>query len=281
MAEDATSEHSTRLLEMTGVSKSFPGVRALDQVDLTLRAGEVLALLGENGAGKSTLIKVLGGVYAPDAGTIRIDGDMVDLTSPTGAQQAGIGIIFQEFNLVPALSARENIFLGQEPSTLSWIKKSDEHAKARELFDRIGVQVDPEALCQDLTVAQQQVVEIAKALALNARIVVMDEPSAALTPQEVEGLYEIVDELRRLNIGVIYISHRLDEIDRLADRIMILRDGRHIGTRDAEALRRNEMIEMMVGRSLEYEFPREERSVGEMRFVVENLGRGKESKTSI
>ena len=274
MAEDATSEHSSRLLEMTGVSKSFPGVRALDQVDLTLRAGEVLALLGENGAGKSTLIKVLGGVYAPDAGTIRIDGDMVDLTSPTGAQQAGIGIIFQEFNLVPALSARENIFLGQEPSTLSWIKKSDEHAKARELFDRIGVQVDPEALCQDLTVAQQQVVEIAKALALNARIVVMDEPSAALTPQEVEGLYDIVDELRRLNIGVIYISHRLDEIDRLADRIMILRDGRHIGTRDAESLSRNEMIEMMVGRSLENEFPREERSVGEMRFVVENLGRG-------
>ncbi|MEC7565222.1 MAG: sugar ABC transporter ATP-binding protein [Planctomycetota bacterium] len=274
MAEDATSEHSTRLLEMTGVSKSFPGVRALDQVDLTLRAGEVLALLGENGAGKSTLIKVLGGVYAPDAGTIRIDGDMVDLTSPTGAQQAGIGIIFQEFNLVPALSARENIFLGQEPSTLSWIKKSDEHAKALELFDRIGVQVDPEALCQDLTVAQQQVVEIAKALALNARIVVMDEPSAALTPQEVEGLYEIVDELRRLNIGVIYISHRLDEIDRLADRIMILRDGRHIGTRDAEALSRNEMIEMMVGRSLENEFPKEERSVGEARFVVEHLSRG-------
>ena len=278
MAEDATSEHPHHLLEMTGLSKSFPGVRALDQVNLTLHAGEVLALLGENGAGKSTLIKILGGVYAPDAGKICIDGETVDLTSPTGAQQAGIGIIFQEFNLVPALSARENIFLGQESSSLSWINKGQEHAKARELFDRIGVQVDPEALCQDLTVAQQQVVEIAKALALNARIVVMDEPTAALTPQEVEGLYEIVDELRRLNIGVIYISHRLDEIDRLADRIMILRDGRHIGTRDPESLSRNEMIEMMVGRSLENEFPREERSVGESRFVVENLCRGSRVK---
>lgn len=262
------------LLKMTNVSKSFPGVRALADVNLDLYPGEVLALLGENGAGKSTLIKILGGVHAPDTGSIEINGQEFQIDSPTSSQDAGVGIIFQEFNLIPALTARENIFLGQEHSAFSWIAKSQEYETAGKLFERIGVQVDPGALCRDLTVAQQQVVEIAKALALNARIVVMDEPSAALTPREVEGLYEIVDELRRQGIGIIYISHRLDEIDRLADRIMVLRDGQHVGTRQAADMTRDEIIELMVGRSLDNEFPDESRPVGEVRLEVKGLSRG-------
>ncbi len=265
---------SQPLLKMTNVSKSFPGVRALADVNLDLYPGEVLALLGENGAGKSTLIKILGGVHAPDTGSIEIDGQKIQIDSPTSSQDAGVGIIFQEFNLIPALTARENIFLGQENSALSWIATSQERETARSLFERIGVQVDPSALCRDLTVAQQQVVEIAKALALKARIVVMDEPSAALTPREVEGLYGIVDELRRQGIGIIYISHRLDEIDRLADRIMVLRDGQHVGTQQADAMTRDEIIELMVGRSLDNEFPDETRPVGEVRLEVKGLSRG-------
>ncbi len=265
---------SQPLLKMTNVSKSFPGVRALADVNLDLYPGEVLALLGENGAGKSTLIKILGGVHAPDTGSIEIDGQKIKIDSPTSSQDAGVGIIFQEFNLIPALTARENIFLGQENSALSWIATSQERETARSLFERIGVQVDPSALCRDLTVAQQQVVEIAKALALKARIVVMDEPSAALTPREVEGLYGIVDELRRQGIGIIYISHRLDEIDRLADRIMVLRDGQHVGTQQADAMTRDEIIELMVGRSLDNEFPDETRPVGEVRLEVKGLSRG-------
>ena len=262
------------LLEMKGVSKSFPGVQALQDVDLNLYPGEVLALLGENGAGKSTLIKILGGVYAPDSGSICVEGRPVQMDSPLTAQRAGVGIIYQEFNLVPALSARENIFLGQEAGILSWIPRSREYQDAVALFDRIGTQVDPDQLCQDLTVAQQQMVEIAKALALNARIVVMDEPSAALTPREVEGLYAIVDELRAQGMGVIYVSHRLDEIDRLADRVMVLRDGEHVGTRESVDLDRDQMIEMMVGRVLEKEFPERDVVLGEERLVLQGVSRG-------
>ena len=275
MAEaDLPRAHDQPLLVMKGVSKSFPGVNALENVDLTLYPGEVLALLGENGAGKSTLIKILGGVHTPDSGTIEINGQVVQMDNPLTAQRAGVGIIYQEFNLVPALSARENIFLGQEAGIMTWIPQAAEQQKAVDLFARIGTQVDPDQLCQDLTVAQQQMVEIAKALALNSRIVVMDEPSAALTPREVQGLYEIVDELRSQGIGIIYISHRLDEIDHLADRIMILRDGEHVATKQSADLDRDQMIEMMVGRSLKKEFPEREASIGEERLVVEGLCRG-------
>ena len=182
------------LLEMRGISKMFPGVRALDDVDLTLYPGEVLALLGENGAGKSTLIKILGGAHAPDAGEISIDGKQLRIDSPQMAQQAGIGIIYQEFNLIPALTARENIFLGQHRNLLSWLNATRERQEAIQLFKRIGIEVNPEMLCRDLTVAQQQIVEIAKALSLNARIVVMDEPTATLTPHEVEGLARVIQE---------------------------------------------------------------------------------------
>lgn len=259
---------------MRGIRKGFPGVQALDNVDLELYEGEVLALLGENGAGKSTLIKVIGGAHLPDEGTMEIEGHSDPIDTPQDSLKAGIGIIYQEFNLVPGLTARENIFLGQEPSRLSFIPRSDEKEKALNLFERIGVEIDPEKLCSQLSVAEQQVVEIAKALSQNARIIVMDEPTAALTPREVEGLLRVVRELRSQGIGIIYISHRLDEIDAIADRVTILRDGAHVATRRKSDLDREQMIALMVGRSLEKEFPSRESVAGEVRLSVRNLTRG-------
>jgi ABC-type sugar transport system ATPase subunit len=259
---------------MRGVNKSFPGVRALTGVDLELARGEVLALIGENGAGKSTLIKILGGAQAPDAGTIEIDGQAAHIADPLSAQRAGVSVIYQEFNLVPTLSARENIFLGQEPARISFIPALKERQRAEELFARMGVRVDPAALCRDLSVAQQQVVEIAKALAIDARIIVMDEPSATLSPVEVERLMEIVRELKSQGIGIIYISHRLSEVFEIADRVMVLRDGEHVGTKPIGELTRESIIELMVGRSLESEFPKQPAEIGDNRLVVSNLVRG-------
>jgi len=274
MSRQADSPAAAPLLEMAGIDKSFPGVRALRHVGLDLHAGEVLALLGENGAGKSTLIKVLGGAYLPDAGSIRIDGRQVRIDNPIDARQAGVAIIYQEFNLVPYLSARENIFLGRARARAGFVRRGDEHARARELFGRVGVAIDPEALCADLTVAQQQVVEIVKALGVEARIIVMDEPSAALTGREVQRLFGVIRDLKDQGIGVIYISHRLEEVFDVADRVTVLRDGELVGTRGVEDLTREKMIEMMVGRAIEDEFPRRRSSPGEARLVVRGLARG-------
>ncbi len=264
----------TPLLRMCGIRKSFPGVKALKGVDITLQTGEVLALLGENGAGKSTLIKVLGGAHHADEGTIEINGQPATVATPQLSQASGIGIIYQEFNLIPYLTVRENIFLGQEPSRISFIPRRDESAKARSLFEHIGVDIPIEAECRQLSVAQQQIVEIAKALAQDARIIVMDEPSAALSPRETNGLFRVIDELKSHGIGIIYISHRLDEIFEVADRVTILRDGRHIDTRPIAGLTREKMIELMVGRSLEREFPRRVAALGQARIEANNLQRG-------
>lgn len=262
------------LLSMREIEKSFPGVHALKRVDLDLNAGEVLALLGENGAGKSTLIKVLSGAHLPDAGEIKIEGRDPQILAPADAQRAGIAVIYQEFSLVPGLTARENIFLGQEKTTAGFIHQRDEFVRAVELLDRFGVRVDPRDPCNRLSVAQQQVVEIAKALALSARIIVMDEPSATLTPNEVGRLFEVIRDLRAQGLGVIYISHRLEEIFEIADRVMVLRDGEHVGTRAIDQVERQSLIEMMVGRKLENEFPARESKIGEERLVVRNLSRG-------
>src|SRR5262245_36390923 len=215
---------------MTGVEKSYPGVHALRGVSLTLAAGEVLAVVGENGAGKSTLIKVLSGAVAPDAGRVMVDGRALEIGYPATARKAGIAVIYQEFSLVPALTAAENVYLGREPGRFGWLDRRAERAGAAEWFRKMGVPIDPRAMVKDLSTAQQQIVEIAKALAADARILVLDEPTAALTPPEVDRLFGLLAELKGRGVGVIYISHRLDEVFRIADRVMVLRDGGHVST---------------------------------------------------
>ncbi len=263
------------LLRMRGIRKSFPGVKALKGVDLTLYHGEVLALLGENGAGKSTLIKILGGAHQPDEGIIEINNQPANVSTPQASQASGIGIIYQEFNLIPFLSVRENIFLGQEPKFISLIQKTKEEIIAKKLFDRIGIKIPIDTECNALSVAHQQIVEIAKTLAQDARIIVMDEPSAALSPRETKGLFKVIKELKSQGIGIIYISHRLDEIFKISDRITFLRDGKYIDTLKTKEISRNKVIELMVGRSIKNEFPKRNTNIGETRLKVSELSQGK------
>jgi ribose transport system ATP-binding protein len=260
---------------MRDIVKSFPGVRALRGVDLELHGGEVLALVGENGAGKSTLIKVLAGAHPPDAGGIHLQGNAARFSSPLDARQAGIAVIYQEFNLVPSLTATENIFLGQEPARAGFVRRGEERRRVAELFRRLGVAVEPDAPSREMTVAQQQLVEIARALAFDAHIVVMDEPSATLTPQEVERLFGIIRNLRTRGIGIIYVSHRLEEVFAIADRVLVLRDGEAIACRPIRDVTRDELIRLMVGRRLEEEFPKRQVRIGPPRLVVRSLRRGR------
>ena len=262
------------LLELKGIEKRFPGVHALQSVDFELRSGECVALLGENGAGKSTLIKVMGGAHQADSGLVSVQGVLQSWEKPTDSLDAGVAIIYQEFNLVPGLTAAENVFLGIEPSDFGWVRKSEEKEKVREVFNRIGAEINPGALCDSLTVAEKQLVEIAKALVRDAQILVMDEPSAALTKKEVEQLYLLIDELKLRGIGVVYVSHRLEEIERVADRAIVMRDGARVGELGREELDRAKIIEMMVGRKLENEFPKEVRTPGAVRLRSKNLNRG-------
>jgi ABC-type sugar transport system ATPase subunit len=268
----ATPTADTPLLEMQGIEKSFPGVRALRDVDLVLHQGEVLALLGENGAGKSTLIKILGGAHRADRGEIRILGGSASLTSPAAALSAGVGVIYQEFNLVPGLSSWENIFLGRE-STALFVRRAAERQRTKEIFEEIGANIPIDTPCGQLSIAQQQMVEIAKALSQEVRIMVMDEPSAALTPREVDKLFAVIHKLRDRGIGVIYISHRLDEISRVADRVMVLRDGQNVAERSMADLTRSTIIEWMVGRTIDDEFPKRSTTIGETRLELKHLCR--------
>jgi ribose transport system ATP-binding protein len=269
--EDAT----TPLLEMRGIVKAFPGVQALRGVNLSLDSGEVLALIGENGAGKSTLIKVLGGAHAADSGEIRIDGQPAHFYSPQGALRAGVAIIYQEFNLVGGLTACENMFLGQELARAGFVATRLQRRRAAELFDRLGVSINLDAPCRRLAAAQQQLVEIAKALTLKARIIVMDEPTAALTSHEVERLFDIIRDLKQQGIGVVYITHRLDEVFTIADRVAVLRDGLNAGRGPIGQLTRSELIEWMVGRELKDEFPKRSVTIGTPRLEVRGLARGR------
>ncbi len=237
------------LLRTHQLTKTFPGVVAVDRVDFDVRAGEIHALVGENGAGKSTLIKVLGGVYQADGGRVVFDGREVAFTSTHQSQESQISVIYQELNLVPDLSVAENIYLGREPKTagvlINWARLN---AQAREMLDRLDVGIDPRAYVADLPVAQRQMVEIAKALSYRSKLIIMDEPTATLTEKEVLKIFEIVKALRAEGVAIIYISHRLEEAFELSDRITVLRDGRKIGTKDTRQTSKDEIVEMMVGK---------------------------------
>ncbi|MDO8541795.1 MAG: sugar ABC transporter ATP-binding protein [Opitutaceae bacterium] len=262
------------VLSLRGIRKVFPGVVALDGVDLDLHAGEVHVLLGENGAGKSTLMKVISGAITLDAGEIRIDGQPVRIASPRHAQSLGIGIIYQELNLVPHLTAGENIFLGREPGLGAGV--IDQRAlvrAAQQQLDDLGVAIDARTTVERLSVAQQQMVEVAKALSLEARVLIMDEPTSALTQQEIAELFATIGRLKARGVAVVYISHRMEELFAVGDRVTVLRDGRHVGTRMIRETTMDELVRLMVGRALSEKFPKQRVPAGAEVLRVERLER--------
>lgn len=264
---------SEYLLEMKGISKSFPGVKVLDNVQLHLSGGELLALMGENGAGKSTLMKILGGIYERDSGTIIVKGAVQEKMTPDLASKLGIAIIHQELNLIPHLSVMENIFLGREftygkTGFVNWRKMRQE---AKYWLDQLNIRLDPDTLVGELSVGQQQMIEIAKALSMQADILVLDEPTAALTNREIEALFQVIASLKEKGVGMIYISHRMEEIFQVSDRITVLRDGQYVGTVKTARTNMDELVKMMVGREITDRFPKIEIAQGAERLRVENL----------
>ncbi len=238
------------LVEMTDISKSFPGVHALDGARFELRSGEVHALVGENGAGKSTLMKVLAGIYRRDAGTVRVKGQEVEINSPRAAQDLGISMIHQELNLMGHLTVAQNIFIGREPRRGGFLDDKALNRKAAELFEELHLNLDPTARVSKLAVAQQQMVEIAKALSYNSAVLVMDEPTAALTETEIDELFRITRHLRERGTGIVHISHRLEELKRITDRVTVMRDGRYVDTVNTADAGIQQIIGMMVGRTV-------------------------------
>jgi ribose transport system ATP-binding protein len=266
-------------VRMTGITKSFSGIRVLHGADFDLRKGEVHALVGGNGAGKSTLMKILQGVYTPDEGQIAVDGNPVEIRSPHDARALGIGMIFQEFSLIPTLTVAQNIFLGREPRGSGGLIDDRASARrARELFAEMEEEIDPNARMLDLGTGYWQLTEIAKALAQDARVLIMDEPTSSLTATEAHSLFALVQRLRERGISIIYISHRMDEIFRITDRITVLRDGRRVLTDDTAALTMNQVIAAIVGKTMEQAFEWQERSVDRSvapLLQVRNLSAGK------
>lgn len=261
------------LLAMRGIVKQYPGVRALSDVSLDLHAGEIHCLVGENGAGKSTLMKILSGALAKDAGSIIVNGNAATFRSPADAQSAGIGIMYQDYKLVPELTVAENIFLGQEPTKhrSPFVDKKQMHTNARTLLAQLGEDIDTELTIAGLSVAQRQIVEVAKALSRHVRILAMDEPTASLTEHETVNLFRVIRGLKAEAVGVIYISHRLEEIFDIGDRVTVLRDGKVVQTSHVSKVHKKSLIQAMVGRDLEDEFPKVELTRTEEILRVEHL----------
>ena len=265
------------ILTMKGIDKSFPGVHALDHVDLEVRRGEVHALMGENGAGKSTLMKVLTGIYSKDEGTITFEGKEVEFTNPREAQDAGIVIVHQELNMLGHLTVAQNIFIGREFMKGKFIDDRKMNEEARKLFDQLGIDIDPTETMSRLTVGKQQMCEIAKAISHDAKVIIFDEPSAALTEAEIEELFKIIRDLRERQLGIVYISHRMDEIKVITDRVTVMRDGGYVGTLITKDCTKEDIINMMVGRVI-YEDPKTESQVAKDAPVVlkvEHLNAGR------
>lgn len=262
------------LLEMRGITKRFPGVLALDNVRFDLKPGEVHVLLGENGAGKSTLIKILSGVYQKDEGEILIDGQPIEIQNTHHAQQLGISTIYQELNLIPQLDIAKNVHFGREPlivPALQWIDYRAMYRDTQRVLDELGVDLNPRTLVRELGVAQQQMVELAKALSFESRIMVMDEPTAALTEQEIRELFDTIRTLQERGVGIIYISHRLQELAQVGNRVTVFRDGCYVGTRNLADVTTDELIAMMVGRTLDDRFPKVVVERGKEALRVEGL----------
>lgn len=270
----------SELLQMKGISKSFAKNQVLLNVDFDIRAGEVHALLGENGAGKSTLVKILGGVYTADGGEIFIDGEKAEYSNVLGAQAAGVSIIHQELMLMPHLTIAENIFMGRElGSSLGLVNRKAQEIKAQELLDSFDLGISAKTKLESLTIAQQQMVEIIRAISFNAKIIAMDEPTSSLSEREAEKLFELIRTLKSKQIGIIFISHRLNDIFALTDRITVLRDGTHVGTVETAATTNDELIRMMVGRDISSYYAIKQRSVEESVVMeVKNLSDGRQVK---
>ncbi len=265
------------ILTMKGIDKSFPGVHALDHVDLEIRKGEVLALMGENGAGKSTLMKVLTGIYKKDSGTITYEGKEVEFANTREAQDAGIVIVHQELNMLGHLTVAQNLFIGRE--FMNGVKIDDKkmNEEAKKLFDKLNVDIDPAETMSNLTVGKQQMCEIAKAVSFDAKVIIFDEPSAALTETEIEAMFEIIRDLKKRDIAMVYISHRMDEIKVITDRVTVMRDGTYVGTIITKDSTKEDIINMMVGRVI-YEDPKTQSMVAPDAPVVlevKNLNAGK------
>ncbi len=260
------------LLTAEDVRKEFPGVVALDNVSFRLKRGTVHALMGENGAGKSTLMKVLAGIYTPDKGVVRLKGTEIRLKSPLDALENGIAMIHQELNLMSLMTVAENIWIRREPLTrFGFVDHGEMERRTEELFQRLNIQIDPEAKVGDLSVANRQMVEIAKAVSYESDVLIMDEPTSALTEREVEHLFQIIRDLRSQGIGIVYITHKMNELFEIADEFSVFRDGKYIGTHASTDVTRDDIIRMMVGREITQMFPKEEVPIGEVRLSVKNL----------
>ncbi|MGI2327922.1 sugar ABC transporter ATP-binding protein [Planococcus sp. YIM B11945] len=263
------------MIKMTDISKSFSGNKVLKNVQFSLKKGEIHALMGENGAGKSTLMKIMAGIYSRDSGTIEVKGQPVEFTSPKQAEAAGIAVIHQELNVLPHLSIAENLFLGKEETfgRTGILKTKDMEKKTRKILADLGLDVDPASPASTLSVGKQQIVEIAKALSVDAEVIIMDEPTAALTDREIDTLFATIRQLQKQGVSFIYISHRMEEIFSLCDRITILRDGEYVGERKISETSFEEIVQMMVGRELGERFPERNSTIGEIKLAVKGLSR--------
>ncbi|MBO9616680.1 MAG: sugar ABC transporter ATP-binding protein [Dyadobacter sp.] len=279
---------SDYILKVKGISKSFSGVNALDNIHFDLKKGEVHALMGENGAGKSTFMKILIGLVAPDSGEVLLEGENLTGRNVNETLKKGISMIHQEILIIPELTVAQNIFLGREREVSGksgilsgWLNDNETNRQAAALLDRMGVDIAPKAKMKNLSVAQMQMVEIAKAISNNAKVIIMDEPTSAISDKEVDTLFQIIRDLKAEGVSIIYISHKMDEIFRISDTITVLRDGKYIGTKSAAELDQNALIAMMVGREIDQMFPEATRPVGQEVLSVRNLGKaGKFSNIS-
>lgn len=267
-------QDTMEILKLSGINKEFPGVKALTDINFSLRKGEVHALVGENGAGKSTLMKILSGAYTKDSGTIEFEGKQVEITSPKFSEELGIATIYQELNLIRRITVAENVFLGRYPKKNGLIDWKEVNRKAKELFESFDIDIDVTKQLRSISIAEQQIVEIIKAVSMNAKVVIMDEPTSSLTTRETEILFRIIRTLKARGTAMIFITHRLDEIYAICDRMTIMRDGCYVGTRDVASITKAEMIAMMIGRELTQQYPPRNVKLGDVVFEAKNLDDG-------